>query len=465
MIDYPAAPTVGTDPAAGGPRRRRPLRARDRLRRRAAVPERRAALLRRRARDRRAQHLVLPRHATATAAPTSARSVLTGFGEGNTQLRVNGLSWGLDNWIYAANGRSDGEVRKPGAIRPARPSRSAAATCGSALPAPIRHAAERSPGRGRSPASASSACRTTTGATASPRGTRSRSATSSSSSRRSTATRTWPRPLRSPRSSTRPTAAGSSRSARRRPGSTASRSPIFNASCGPMIYRGGPAAGRLPRQRLRLRAADEPGASPRARAGRGDVRRPTGRAGPRVPRLDRPGLPPGQPGDRPGRGPLRRRHVPRAGRASPVRARSRRGAPSTSAAGTTAGGSGGSGRRPRRVRHGPSPEPPARPTMRTLVALLGHRNALVARRRRSGCWSSDFTAIRAGLRSAATPDDRARSRQNPLARLHALWTLAGIGAVDAERSSRRLAGDPHPGAARARAPRGGGGPSRAASET
>ncbi|MGC8643393.1 MAG: PVC-type heme-binding CxxCH protein, partial [Isosphaeraceae bacterium] len=39
--------------------------------------------------------------------------ILTGFGEGNTQLRVNGLFWGLDNWIYAANGRSDGEVRSP----------------------------------------------------------------------------------------------------------------------------------------------------------------------------------------------------------------------------------------------------------------------------------------------------------------------------------------------------------------
>jgi putative membrane-bound dehydrogenase-like protein len=37
--------------------------------------------------------------------------VLTGFGEGNTQLRVNGLYWGLDNLIYAANGRSDGDVR------------------------------------------------------------------------------------------------------------------------------------------------------------------------------------------------------------------------------------------------------------------------------------------------------------------------------------------------------------------
>jgi putative membrane-bound dehydrogenase-like protein len=41
------------------------------------------------------------------------RVVLTGFAPGNTQLRVNGLSWGLDNWIYAANGRSDGEVRPP----------------------------------------------------------------------------------------------------------------------------------------------------------------------------------------------------------------------------------------------------------------------------------------------------------------------------------------------------------------
>ncbi len=45
------------------------------------------------------------------------RVVLTGFGEGNQQLRVNGLFWGLDNWIYGANGRSDGEVRRPDATR------------------------------------------------------------------------------------------------------------------------------------------------------------------------------------------------------------------------------------------------------------------------------------------------------------------------------------------------------------
>jgi putative membrane-bound dehydrogenase-like protein len=41
------------------------------------------------------------------------RVAFTGFGEGNQQLRVNGLTWGLDNWIYGANGRSDGAIRQP----------------------------------------------------------------------------------------------------------------------------------------------------------------------------------------------------------------------------------------------------------------------------------------------------------------------------------------------------------------
>jgi len=35
----------------------------------------------------------------------------TGFIEGNPQLRVNGLQWGLDNWIYCANGLSNGVVK------------------------------------------------------------------------------------------------------------------------------------------------------------------------------------------------------------------------------------------------------------------------------------------------------------------------------------------------------------------
>ncbi len=37
--------------------------------------------------------------------------LLTGLGQGNQQLRANGLFWGHDNWIYGANGRSDGELR------------------------------------------------------------------------------------------------------------------------------------------------------------------------------------------------------------------------------------------------------------------------------------------------------------------------------------------------------------------
>jgi len=40
------------------------------------------------------------------------REVLyTGFGEGNQQHRVNGFTWGLDNWIYCANGDSNGNIR------------------------------------------------------------------------------------------------------------------------------------------------------------------------------------------------------------------------------------------------------------------------------------------------------------------------------------------------------------------
>ena len=39
------------------------------------------------------------------------RVLYTGFGEGNQQHRVNGLRWGLDGWLYLANGDSGGDVR------------------------------------------------------------------------------------------------------------------------------------------------------------------------------------------------------------------------------------------------------------------------------------------------------------------------------------------------------------------
>lgn len=51
----------------------------------------------------------------------ASKVVLTGFGEGNQQLRVNGLTYGLDNWFYGANGRSDGVIRIAGSNAPGVP--------------------------------------------------------------------------------------------------------------------------------------------------------------------------------------------------------------------------------------------------------------------------------------------------------------------------------------------------------
>lgn len=39
------------------------------------------------------------------------KTLYDGFAEGNQQHRVNGLRWGLDNWLHVANGDSGGEVR------------------------------------------------------------------------------------------------------------------------------------------------------------------------------------------------------------------------------------------------------------------------------------------------------------------------------------------------------------------
>ena len=37
------------------------------------------------------------------------RVLFTGFKEGNQQHRMNGFEWGLDGWIYGANGDSGGK--------------------------------------------------------------------------------------------------------------------------------------------------------------------------------------------------------------------------------------------------------------------------------------------------------------------------------------------------------------------
>ncbi len=43
-----------------------------------------------------------------------------GFGEGNQQHRVNGLRWGLDNWLYIGNGDSGGKIKSLAAVTPTR---------------------------------------------------------------------------------------------------------------------------------------------------------------------------------------------------------------------------------------------------------------------------------------------------------------------------------------------------------
>ena len=42
------------------------------------------------------------------------RVLFTGFHEGNQQHRMNGFEYGLDNWVYCANGDSGGTVTSPG---------------------------------------------------------------------------------------------------------------------------------------------------------------------------------------------------------------------------------------------------------------------------------------------------------------------------------------------------------------
>ncbi len=60
-----------------------------------------------------APDILFLRDTNADGQADERRVLLTGFAEGNQQLRVNGLTWGLDNWIYGANGRSGGAIRRP----------------------------------------------------------------------------------------------------------------------------------------------------------------------------------------------------------------------------------------------------------------------------------------------------------------------------------------------------------------
>ena len=243
--------------------------------------------------------------------------VLTGFGEGNTQLRVNGLFWGLDNQTYAANGRSDGEVRTPDDP----PSKAV-----SIRRRDLRFRLKERPRPGQAV----------------------RIEAISGSSQFGLAYDDWGN--RFPSWNTIPirNAVLEQQSLDRNPylAETSSVASILDLADGGRIFGISPsqgtvqprirrflqcqlrtdhrpwrlAAGRLPRQRLRLRAPHQPGASSGARTGGSDFQRPAGRVRTRVLGLVRSGVPAGQPGDRTGRGTDGRRHVPRVGRASAVRA-------------------------------------------------------------------------------------------------------------------------------------------------
>ena len=351
--------------------------------------------------------------------------ILTGFGEGNQQLRVNSPTWGLDNWVYLANGRSGGAVRRPDdpagksvpiprndlRLRPATGEFEPVAgfsqfglprdDWGDRFPSwntvPIRHVVleDRPPTRPPSRA----------------------------------------RRARWPRSSTRPTAGGSTRSPRRSGGSTPRRSPSSTRPAARPSTAGGCWRGYRGHAFV-CEPLSERRPPPPARSRRPDLRGPPRRAGPRVPRVDAPLVPAREPRQRPGRGPLPRRLLPRLGRAPRLRARGPAELRSTSARGTTAAGSGGS---PRSRTGGLAP--PAgrdRPTSAGLVAMLSHPNGWCRDTAQRLLFERQDPAAVAPLRALA------RTSPDPLARVHALWTLDGLNALDRETLRDGLrADDPH----------------------
>jgi putative membrane-bound dehydrogenase-like protein len=57
-----------------------------------------------------APNILLAKDTDGDGKADRVETLYTGFVEGNQQHRVNGLVWGLDNWIYCANGDSGGKI-------------------------------------------------------------------------------------------------------------------------------------------------------------------------------------------------------------------------------------------------------------------------------------------------------------------------------------------------------------------
>ncbi len=58
-----------------------------------------------------APHIYLMHDTDGDGVADKKEIFLTGFEPANEQYRANSLQWGLDNWIYGANGRASGEIR------------------------------------------------------------------------------------------------------------------------------------------------------------------------------------------------------------------------------------------------------------------------------------------------------------------------------------------------------------------
>jgi len=60
-----------------------------------------------------APHILYLKDTDGDGRADQRRVLFTGFGEGNQQHRVNGLTWGTDNWLYGGNGDSGGKITAP----------------------------------------------------------------------------------------------------------------------------------------------------------------------------------------------------------------------------------------------------------------------------------------------------------------------------------------------------------------
>lgn len=65
-----------------------------------------------------APHILFARDTTGDGRADKVERLFSGFETTNYQARVNGLHWGLDNWIHAANGLIGGKISSPIAAAP-----------------------------------------------------------------------------------------------------------------------------------------------------------------------------------------------------------------------------------------------------------------------------------------------------------------------------------------------------------